>query len=87
MRFESKFCAFISEYIYTVKYQLKFFEKILGDTIKFGNESIIAMSTPGHTNGCMSFVSHKAKIVFTGDALLIRGCGRTDFQNGKGNLI
>lgn len=42
----------------------------------------MALSTPGHTNGCMSFVCHKAKIVFTGDALLIRGCGRTDFQNG-----
>jgi sulfur dioxygenase len=59
------------------------YNKTKGEKIKFGNESLLALSTPGHTNGCMSFVSHKAKIVFTGDALLIRGCGRTDFQNGQ----
>jgi len=58
-----------------------------GDRIKFGNEELLALSTPGHTNGCMSFVSHKAKIVFTGDALLIRGCGRTDFQQGSSDKL
>ncbi len=56
-----------------------------GDVLKFGNEEIVGLHTPGHTNGCMSFVSHKAKVVFTGDTLLIRGCGRTDFQQGKVN--
>ena len=38
--------------------------------------------TPGHTNGCATFVLHKEKMLFSGDALLVRGCGRTDFQQG-----
>lgn len=58
-----------------------------GDRIKFGNEFLIAFATPGHTNGCMTFVSHTAKIAFTGDALLIRGCGRTDFQQGNSETL
>jgi sulfur dioxygenase len=58
-----------------------------GDTIKFGDQEIIGLSTPGHTNGCMSFVSHKSKVVFTGDTLLIRGCGRTDFQQGRIKIL
>lgn len=37
----------------------------------------------GHTNGCMSLIDHYNKRVFTGDALFIRGCGRTDFQEGN----
>lgn len=37
-------------------------------------------STPGHTNGCVTFVLDDRSMAFTGDALLIRGCGRTDFQ-------
>jgi sulfur dioxygenase len=36
----------------------------------------------GHTSGCVSYVDYENNMVFTGDALLIRGCGRTDFQNG-----
>lgn len=36
----------------------------------------------GHTQGCACFVDHDNKLVFTGDTLLIRGCGRTDFQTG-----
>jgi sulfur dioxygenase len=35
----------------------------------------------------MSYVSHKAKVIFTGDALLIRSCGRTDFQQGNSSLL
>ena len=35
------------------------------------------------SSGCMSFVWHEKGMVFTGDAVLIRGCGRTDFQEGK----
>ncbi|BFY99618.1 hypothetical protein BsWGS_02658 [Bradybaena similaris] len=54
-----------------------------GDLIKFGKFQIEARSTPGHTFGCMSFVWHEKEMVFTGDALLIRGCGRTDFQQGN----
>jgi sulfur dioxygenase len=58
-----------------------------GDLIKFGNEHLLVLATPGHTNGCLSFVSHKAKIIFTGDALLIRSCGRTDFQLGNSSSL
>ena len=36
-----------------------------------------------HTNGCVSFVPDDGSMVFTGDALMIRGCGRTDFQQGS----
>ncbi|CAL1532158.1 unnamed protein product [Lymnaea stagnalis] len=54
-----------------------------GDIIKFGQFQLEARSTPGHTDGCMSFVWHEKGMVFTGDALLIRGCGRTDFQQGN----
>ncbi len=52
-----------------------------GDKLTFGKYSIKAISTPGHTNTCMSFIIEN--MVFTGDALLIRGNGRTDFQNGS----
>ncbi len=46
-----------------------------------------ARSTPGHTNGCMSFVLSDKSTVFTGDALLIRGCGRSDFQQGNASRL
>ena len=56
-----------------------------GDIISFGDpESALNLevrATPGHTDGCVSFVFDN--MVFTGDALLIRGCGRTDFQGGS----
>ena len=50
--------------------------------IAFGSHSIEVRSTPGHTGGCVTYVVHDEDIAFTGDALLIRGCGRTDFQQG-----
>ncbi|KAG5527493.1 hypothetical protein RHGRI_028404 [Rhododendron griersonianum] len=43
-------------------------------------------ATPGHTLGCVTYVTGdgpdqaRPRMAFTGDALLIRGCGRTDFQ-------
>jgi len=46
-----------------------------------GTLDIEVRHTPGHTNGCVSYVC--ADKVFTGDALLIDGCGRTDFQMGN----
>ncbi len=49
--------------------------------LRFGNETIKALHTPGHTAGSMSFVWREH--VFTGDTLLIGGCGRTDFQSGS----
>lgn len=51
-----------------------------GDEIKLGSTNINVIETPGHTNTCLCYVVDGH--VFTGDALLIRGCGRTDFQQG-----
>ena len=51
--------------------------------IHFGQRYLTARATPGHTNGCMTFVLDDESKAFTGDALLIRGCGRTDFQQGN----
>ncbi|KAL1506390.1 hypothetical protein ABEB36_005763 [Hypothenemus hampei] len=53
------------------------------DEIIFGCHRLTILSTPGHTNGCVSYYSENQNIAFTGDALLIRGCGRTDFQEGN----
>jgi len=58
-----------------------------GDALAFGRHSLEARSTPGHTSGCMSFVLASAGVAFTGDALLIRGCGRTDFQEGDAAML
>jgi glyoxylase-like metal-dependent hydrolase (beta-lactamase superfamily II)/rhodanese-related sulfurtransferase len=58
-----------------------------GDRINFGERSLVARATPGHTNGCMSFVLDDRSMVFTGDALLIRGAGRTDFQQGNARKL
>ncbi len=52
-----------------------------GDQLRFGAYSLRVLETPGHTNCSLSFVSGDR--VFTGDTLLIRACGRTDFQNGS----
>lgn len=52
-----------------------------GEELSFGKHTIKAMATPGHTDACTSY--HCENMVFTGDALLIRGCGRTDFQQGS----
>jgi sulfur dioxygenase len=59
-----------------------------GQTLAFGGETLRALATPGHTAGSMSFhwVPRKPPgpgQVFTGDTLLVRGCGRTDFQSGN----
>ena len=52
-----------------------------GDRVAFGDLHLEVRATPGHTAGCLSHVFDD--MVFTGDALLIRGCGRTDFQGGR----
>jgi rhodanese-related sulfurtransferase len=54
-----------------------------GDRVTFGGSHVTALATPGHTAGCMSYVLDDESMAFTGDALLIRGCGRTDFQQGS----
>ncbi len=51
-----------------------------GELIKIDGLELRALYTPGHTDDSYSFVSKDR--VFTGDTLLIRGTGRTDFQNG-----
>lgn len=53
-----------------------------GDVLAFGESSLTAMATPGHTSGCMTFVTSDRNMAFTGDCLLIRSAGRTDFQAG-----
>jgi glyoxylase-like metal-dependent hydrolase (beta-lactamase superfamily II) len=58
-----------------------------GDVITFGDISLEVRSTPGHTNGCLSFVMADKRMVFSGDALLIRGAGRTDFQEGSAESL
>jgi sulfur dioxygenase len=58
-----------------------------GDRIEFGRHSLEVRETPGHTSGCLSYVCESPKLAFTGDALLIRGCGRTDFQQGSPAML
>ena len=53
-----------------------------GDRIGFGARYLSVRATPGHTSGCICFVLDTEEMAFTGDCLLIRGCGRTDFQDG-----
>jgi len=58
-----------------------------GDTVVFGRRSLQVRATPGHTAGCLTYVLDDASMAFTGDALLIRGCGRTDFQGGDARQL
>lgn len=53
-----------------------------GDRITFGRRHLEVRATPGHTNGCLTYVLDDQSMAFTGDCLLIRGSGRTDFQQG-----
>jgi sulfur dioxygenase len=56
-----------------------------GDVVLFGHEEITVIATPGHTPGSVSFLWRDR--VFTGDTLLIGGCGRTDFQGGSAEAL
>lgn len=58
-----------------------------GDRVRFGSSSLEVRETPGHTAGCVTFVLDDATAAFTGDALLVRGCGRTDFQEGDARRL
>ena len=55
------------------------------DILSLGRYEIKVIATPGHTSGCLSFYING--YVFTGDSLFIRGCGRTDFQQGDSALL
>lgn len=53
------------------------------DHVAFGSRHLEVRATPGHTNSCLTYVLDDRSLAFTGDSLLIRGCGRTDFQQGN----
>lgn len=57
------------------------------DRIVFGKRCLQVRATPGHTHGCLTFVLDDASMAFTGDCLLIRGTGRTDFQQGDARAM
>lgn len=52
-----------------------------GETLQIGRVQIKGIATPGHTSSHMAYLINHSHIL-TGDALFIRGCGRTDFQDG-----
>jgi len=54
-----------------------------GEIVQFGTEGLEVRATPGHTGGDLSFVTADHRMVFSGDSLLVRGAGRTDFQEGN----
>lgn len=56
-----------------------------GIHLAVGSLDIEVRYTPGHTNGCVSY--YVGDRIFTGDALLIDGCGRTDFQQGDAGQL
>ena len=58
-----------------------------GDRIRFGSRALEVRATPGHTDGCLTFVLDDHSLAFTGDALLVRGCGRCDFQQGNAHTL
>jgi sulfur dioxygenase len=58
-----------------------------GDRIEFGRRFVSVRATPGHTDGCVSYLADDESFVLTGDALLIQGCGRTDFQQGDASKL
>jgi glyoxylase-like metal-dependent hydrolase (beta-lactamase superfamily II)/rhodanese-related sulfurtransferase len=57
------------------------------ELVSFGKRHLEARATPGHTAGCTTYVLDDRSMAFTGDALLIRGCGRTDFQGGDARTL
>lgn len=58
-----------------------------GERVQFGDRYLEVRATPGHTQGCVTFVLDDESIAFTGDCLLIRGSGRTDFQQGDARAM
>lgn len=58
-----------------------------GDRVRFGDCALEVRETPGHTAGCLTYVTADRAMAFTGDCLLIRGAGRTDFQGGDAHRM
>lgn len=57
-----------------------------GEQLRIGDVEIVAIATPGHTNAHMTYWINRDRVL-TGDALFIRGCGRTDFQQGDAGQL
>ncbi|WP_424097395.1 MBL fold metallo-hydrolase [Moorena producens] len=57
-----------------------------GEVLQVGSLEIKAIETHGHTDSHMAYLVNQTHL-FTGDALFIRGCGRTDFQNGDAGTL
>lgn len=57
-----------------------------GNILELGNVQIEAIATPGHTDSHIAYLVNDTHLL-TGDALFIRGCGRTDFQNGDAGSL
>ncbi|MGG6242220.1 rhodanese-like domain-containing protein [Nodosilinea sp. AN01ver1] len=58
-----------------------------GDVVTFGGRALEVRATPGHTDGCLTYVLDDHSMAFTGDCLLIRGAGRCDFQQGNAHIM
>ena len=58
-----------------------------GERFHFGGRYLGIRETPGHTAGCVTYVLDDERMAFTGDCLLVRGCGRTDFQGGDAHAL
>lgn len=58
-----------------------------GDRVAFGKRYLEVRATPGHTDGCLTYVTDDRAMAFTGDCLLIRGAGRCDFQGGNARTL
>lgn len=56
-----------------------------GEEMSVGEIEIKSLYTPGHTSDSYCFLWNDS--IFTGDTLLIRGCGRTDFQSGSNEQL
>ncbi|WP_346289161.1 MBL fold metallo-hydrolase [Sphaerothrix gracilis] len=57
-----------------------------GELLPLGQVQIRAIATPGHTDSHMAYLINSDRVL-TGDALFIRGCGRTDFQSGDAGVL
>ncbi|MFC5300877.1 MBL fold metallo-hydrolase [Azospira restricta] len=58
-----------------------------GDRVVFGARHLAVRATPGHTDGCLSYVADDRRFALTGDCLLIRSAGRCDFQHGDAHTL
>jgi len=60
-----------------------------GESIRIGNITLHPLFTPGHTDHHFAYLFDNGtqQMIFTGDALLIEACGRTDFQSGDATTL